>query len=123
MRPSSLEPPQKRCRLFSFMGKVGSSPNKEKNNEKELQKYLREECLPENTDPLLYWQSKRAVMRSLAKLAEKHLMIPANSASVERLFCVAGRVYKPDRRCLSDKRFEYFTFYQNQRAFQSLMLK
>ena len=54
--------------------------------EKDLQEYLQEACLPENTDPLLYWQSKSVVMPSLAKLAKKYLMIPATSASVERLF-------------------------------------
>ena len=116
---SDSEPPQKRCRLFGFMGRIGSSPNSEKNFEKDLQEYLREACLPENTDPLLYRQSKSVVMPSLAKLAKKYLMIPATSASVERLFSVAGRVYRPDRCRLSDKRFEYLLFIKTNMHFKA----
>ena len=58
-------------------------------------------------------------MPSLAKLAKKYLMIPATSASVERLFSVAGRVYRPDRCRLSDKRFEYLLFIKTNMHFKA----
>ena len=54
---STNEPPQKRCRLFSFMGNIGStltSSSNETNIKREVQDYLSEVCLPKDSDPSLY---------------------------------------------------------------------
>ena len=39
-------------------------------------------------------------------MAVKYLAIRASSAPVERLFSVAGKMFRLDRRSLSDKHFE-----------------
>ena len=69
------EPPQKHCRLFSFMGNIGStstSSSNETNIEKEVKDYLSEVCLPEDSNPLLYWQTKSSDMLTLGTLAKKY---------------------------------------------------
>ena len=48
--------------------------------------------------PGMYW--------TLAKLAIKYLTVMASSASVERTFSIAGKVFRPDRCRLTDKNFE-----------------
>ena len=95
------------------MGNIGSTStlsSNETNIEKEVQDYLSEVSLPEDSDPLLYWQTKSSAMPTLGTLAKKYLTIPATSASMERLFSVAGRICRPDRCRLSDKQFERLLF-------------
>ena len=64
--------------------------------DKKIAKYLSESCVSENADFLHYWEVHSPSIPILAQLAVKYLAIPATSAPVERLFSVAGRVFKPD---------------------------
>ena len=65
---------------------------------KEIAKHLSESSVSENTDSLHYWEVHSILMPILAQLVVKYLAILASSASVERLFSVAGLVpvFKPD---------------------------
>ena len=60
--------------------------------------------------PLQYWKENQSTYPDLAKLACCYLHIPASSAPVERIFSIAGRVFRPDRNRLSDKRFQQLMF-------------
>ncbi|MGH0123568.1 UNVERIFIED_CONTAM: hypothetical protein FKN15_037013 [Acipenser sinensis] len=72
----------------------------------EISNYLSQPYLPEDSDPLAYWKGKQMEFPHLAQLACKHLAIPASSALVERLFSVAGKVFRPELCNLSDAKFE-----------------
>ena len=64
--------------------------------DEEIAKYLSESCVSKNKNHLHYWEVHSPSMPILAQLSVKYLATPATSASVERLFSVAGRVFKPD---------------------------
>ena len=67
----------------------------------EVETYFDTPCLPEDSDPLGYWQSQHSKLSQLANLACQNLSIPTSSGPVERHFSVASKVFQPDRRQLS----------------------
>ena len=98
--------------LFDFLdadepittGVAGSS-------ESEVEEYLAQPPpLEKTSDPLQFWQTHEKKWPNLAILASRYLTIPASSAPVERLFSIAGKVFRPERASLSDKRFEELMF-------------
>ena len=97
--------------LFDFLdadepittGVAGSS-------ESEVEEYLAQPPIEKTSDPLQFWQTHENKWPNLAILASRYLAIPASSAPVERLFSVAGKVFRPERASLSDKRFEELMF-------------
>ena len=92
-------PPQpKRSKLLSFMAPVPTSDS----IIDELESYLSKPCVQEDADPLDFWRSHAAKYPALARLAKRYLGIPASSAPVERLFSIAGRMFRPDECSLSD---------------------
>ena len=68
--------------------------------------FLSEPCTEMSENPLMYWQINSNKFPLLSNLARKHLAIPATSAPVERLFSIAGKVFRPVRCRLNDKTFE-----------------
>jgi len=72
----------------------------------ELPVYLSTPCLAEDADPLLFWKENQNSFPNLAVLACKYLAIPASSAPVERIFSVAGKIFRPERCRLNDKTFK-----------------
>ena len=70
----------------------------------QLDEYLTSSTLPEDEDPLLYWKCNRNRFPELSVLAS------ASSASVERLFSIAGKIFRPERCRLSDELFEKLKF-------------
>ncbi len=98
-------PPRKRSRLLNFMGTRKAEPLVT-TNELEISDYLSEPCILENSDPLTFWRQNSSRFSSLAKVASKYLAMPASSAPVERLFSIAGKVFRADRCNLSVTRFQ-----------------
>ena len=74
--------------------------------EAEVTDYLCKPCLSEDCDPLEFWKEQRHTYPTLQKLAKQYLSIPASSGPVERLFSVAGKIFRPDRCRLTDSVFE-----------------
>ena len=62
------------------------------------------------SNPIQYWYGKASSFPQLSQLACKYLTLPASSAPVERLFSVVGKIFRPDRCCLTDKRFQELMF-------------
>ena len=79
-------------------------------DESELKEYLLKPTIPGNSNPLGFWKDHADTYPKLAVLAMKHLAVPASSASVERLFSIAGKVFRPNRYNISDKIFETLMF-------------
>ncbi|KAK3853849.1 hypothetical protein Pcinc_039628 [Petrolisthes cinctipes] len=104
-------PPVKQSKLFSYMTAAAAAPITTRyTNSMEVSTYLADPCLPEDTDPLIYWKQNKVSMPTLTKLAMNYLVVPATSAPVERVFSVAGRILRPDRYQLSDKTFQRLVF-------------
>ncbi|XP_042213373.1 zinc finger BED domain-containing protein 4-like isoform X2 [Homarus americanus] len=97
-------PPMKRNKFFALVNR--SSTPRPTPSETEVSLYLNQPCLQEDGDPLGYWKAKQPEFPVLARLAAKYLAIPATSAPVERMFSIVGKLFRPERCNLRDKRFE-----------------
>ncbi|XP_071176366.1 zinc finger BED domain-containing protein 4-like [Mytilus edulis] len=103
-------PPCKKVRTEDFFSFMPSTPPTRKRNPSglvnEVNDYISEPCIEMSENPLMYWQVNSSRVSLLSTLAKKHLAIPATSAPVERLFSIAGKVFRPERCRLNDKTFE-----------------
>ncbi|KAG7156126.1 Zinc finger BED domain-containing protein 4-like 12 [Homarus americanus] len=100
---SPAEPPPMKRNKFFVLANQSSTPRPTP-SETEVSLYLNQKCLQDDSDPLGYWKAKQ--FPALTRLAAKHLAIPTTSAPAERLFSIAGKLFRPERCNLSDKRFE-----------------
>ena len=66
--------------------------------------------LVEKMQTLSNFRKNESNYLELSRLACSHLQIPASSAPVERLFSIAGKIFRPDRCQLADEPFEKFMF-------------
>ena len=100
----SEAPPAKRRKLFSFMTArhtiAQSAPSTE------VTRYLNLPCISEDENPLDYWKKENDNFPVLSTLACKYLCIPASSGPVERLFSIAGKVFRPERCRIGDEQFQ-----------------
>jgi hypothetical protein len=60
--------------------------------------------------PLQFWKANNFRWPNLAKIAKKVLGVPATSASVERMFSIAGHIFQAKRRRMSDKLFSNLVY-------------
>ena len=91
---------KKQSKLFSFMSESTTQPSSVMN---ELNQYLGEVPLAEESDPLEYWKGHLLIYPNLCQLAVKYLTIMASSAFVQRSFSIAGKVFRLDRCHLTTK--------------------
>ena len=108
-----IEPPKsKRAKsLFSFMPVPVQSkePSIESTCAMELDAYLLSPCVSMDTNPADFWKKENKYTK-LSKLAKEVLGVPSSSAPVERLFSIAGKIFRPERCNLTDSRFEQLMF-------------
>ena len=62
-----------------------------------------------DTNPADFWKKENKYTK-LSKLAKEVLGVPSSSAPVERLFSIAGKIFRPERCNLTDSRFEQLMF-------------
>ena len=105
---AAVPPPRKRCKLFSYMNKnaTATAPKPPSSAATEVADYLALPILDEKEDPLGFWKKHEHRFPLLSKLAAFYLSIPASSAPVERLFSIAGKIFRPERCRLNDITFE-----------------
>ncbi len=103
------EPSSKRRKipLFSFM------PEEQETNTQfhscddyGVNDYVKSPCASMEINPLQFWKGNEKKWPVISTLAMELLAVPASSAPVERLFSVAGKVFRPERCRLTDDRFE-----------------
>ena len=76
----------------------------------EVQRYLAEQNLPRQQDPLLYWHTQKHLYPHLYKLALQFLCTPASSVPCERVFSKAGEVISKKRNRLSPNTVKILLF-------------
>ena len=89
-----VPPPKTKSRILSFMGSAMSATPRKADNESLT--YLGEPCITEDQYPLAWWKTQQTTYPTLAKMASYYLAIPASSAAVERIFTIAGKIFRPD---------------------------
>lgn len=106
------EPSAKKPRIEFFSELIKSSEKDTSNSsaDSEVEEYLSAPCIPLDTCPLAFWKSHQSKFPVISQLVPRFLCIPASSAPVERLFSVAGKIFRPERCRLSDKTFETLMF-------------
>ena len=95
----------KRRKLFEFMDTRLEIPD-----DSEIESYSRQPTLSDDTDPLQYWKMAQQKFPNLSRIAIDVLSLPASSAAVERIFSIAGKLFRPDRCRLTTKHFEQLMF-------------
>lgn len=108
MADPTEQPQPKRSRLFSYLSSSASTSSQRIDDpeESEVTLYLSEPVLPEDTNPLDFWNLNGSKFPKLLNLAKHYLSIPASSAPVERLFSIAGKIFRPDRCSMTDTVFQ-----------------
>jgi hypothetical protein len=60
--------------------------------ETQLQTYMQVQQVPNDTDPLMWWNHYQQEFPDLSRMARQYLTVPATSVSPERFFSRVGRV-------------------------------
>ena len=77
---------------------------------KQVDEYIETDTAPMAQNPAKYWKDNQKKYPLLSRLAKDILGVPSSSAPVERLFSIAGKVFTPERCCLTDGRFAQLMF-------------
>lgn len=94
-----------------FIGKLKKfSLDNTESDYDEITDYMRFVSTIEVQCPLMFWKVNCIHWPNLAKIAKKVLGVPATSASVERMFSIAGHIFQAKRRRMSDKLFASVVF-------------
>ncbi|KAL4083828.1 hypothetical protein QTP88_029144 [Uroleucon formosanum] len=80
------------------------------NQQNELEKYLKENCINKNACPLTWWAENGKRYPMISKLAKKYLCIPSTSTPSERAFSTTGNIITSKRNCLAGETAEWLIF-------------
>ena len=72
----------------------------------EIEMYLGLPDVPMGTDPLKWWPQHEALFPNLSRMARQYPGCPATSASAERVFSLAGRLYNDYAQNLTEQNLE-----------------
>ena len=74
---------------------IDAQDSQEQAVDKEFQKYLAEDLISIDDNPLKWWKNNQFRFPILAKVAKQFLCIPATSVPCERLFSTSGKIIRP----------------------------
>lgn len=116
------EIPIKKPKIFGFMVEKAQKRG-QKNSVNEVDTYLKEDIIPFNEDPLLYWKNNAEKFPTLANLAKQYLGLTATSAPAERVFSIAGNFYTAKRSLLGQNSFRSLVYIKcNQALYEQVKL-
>ena len=109
--------PRPAARAGSFLDFVSSlehihsstaprTPSLQTIEKSEAELWLEMSPVPMDTDPLEWWGQNEHRFPNLRRMAQQYLMVPASSASAERVFSLAGRLYSDLRQFMKDGTLE-----------------
>lgn len=87
------------------------------NQQNELEKYLKENCINKNACPLIWWAENNKRYPMISKLAKKYLCIPSTSTPSERAFSTAGNIITSKRNCLAGETAKWLIFLSHNAKF------
>ena len=96
--------------LFSFLPQAANRQRHTSGSVNELDLYMSEDDENPDCDIMEYWKLNSKKFPTLSKLALSYPALPASSAPVERLFSIAGKIFRPERCLLTDQNFEALMF-------------
>ena len=111
VQSSQPRPPARAGSFLDFVSSLqhltGSSeplrpPASETIHKSEAELWLEMEPAPMTTDPLDWWGDNEYRFPNLRRMAQQYLMVPATSASAERVFSLAGRLFSDLRQHMND---------------------
>ncbi|XP_051997764.1 E3 SUMO-protein ligase ZBED1-like [Xyrauchen texanus] len=76
----------------------------------ELTRYLHEECIDSNANPLSWWRDNQSRFPLLSKVARKYMCICATSTPSERVFSAAENIVTPMRSSLKPHKVNMLVF-------------
>jgi hypothetical protein len=88
--------------FFFFYSKIFERTDNVKDNMDELQAYMQVQQVPNDTDPLMWWNQHQQEFPDLARMVRQDLAVPDTSASPERFFSRVGLVQTDLRGSLLD---------------------
>ena len=77
---------------------------------KEMERYIKQETIDGDDDPLVWWKYRVRDFPLLNKLARKYLAVPASSSPSERLFSKAGQIVTSQRAQLKPDQANMLVF-------------
>lgn len=75
-----------------------------------MNRYLDDECISRNEDPLLWWQRNQHLYPLMASVVKTKFSVIATSVPCERLFSKAGNIITECRTRLSAKQSKQILF-------------
>ena len=85
---------------------VSDAPSTPETLQNEVDVYFGLPDVPLGTDPLLWWPKHEKKLPNLSRMARQFLSCPASSASAERVFSLAGRLYNDYAQNLTEQNLE-----------------
>jgi len=113
LNESALRPPPKKKQRKTFQC-LASRPttSKPKKDVDQVDLYFELEIVQPSENPLLFWRLNSDRLHKLTELAKRYLGMPATSASVERLFSIAGSIIRARRASMKIETAEKLLCYQ-----------
>lgn len=109
-----VPPPVKKKTLGDLLKSRATSASapipKRARADNELMRYLQEECIDSNANPLSWWRDNQSRFPLLSKVARKYMCICATSTPSERVFSAAGNIVTPMRSSLKPHKVNMLVF-------------